>query len=102
MRLLPIAAAVICAIALGGASCTQRDGVVVLPPEKPRLDLPDSRSMEDCDWPLIIKIKSLSQEEAEALIGTNADRLIACYYKHRTLVKFIRTRDDGLSGRAKQ
>lgn len=95
-----IVAAVLCGLALSG--CTWGTRTVVAPPDKPRLDRPDSRSMEDCDWPLIIKIKTLSQEEAEALLGTNADRLIACYYKHRTLVKFIRTRDDGLSGRAQK
>lgn len=100
MKLLPIIGALLCALALAGATCTQRDGVTVLPPEKPRLDRPDSWSMEKCAWPVIPKVRPMSQEDTEALLGANADRQIACIHRHDALVNFIRTRDDGLSGRA--
>jgi hypothetical protein len=100
VKLLAIAAGCVAALALSGCGGSQRDGVTVLPPERPRLDRPDSASMEECAWPIIVKVQSMTQQQVEALLGTNADRLIACFYKHRALVKFIRTRDDGLSGRA--
>jgi hypothetical protein len=101
VRIAPITAVLLCAVSLSGC-WGQRDDVAVLPPEKPRLDRPDSESMADCSWPLVVKVAGMTQQQVEALLGTNADRLIACYYKHRTLVKFIRTRDDGLSGRAQK
>lgn len=95
-----IAIALLCVLALAGASCGERrDNVVVLPPEKPRLDRPDSVSMAACLPSIAVKVRPMTQSEVEALLGGNADRLADCAERQRILAKFIRTRDDGLSGR---
>ncbi len=100
MRVVSIAGAMLCSIALSGASCWQRDGVAVLPPEKPRLDMPDSVSMAPCADPVKLPKGEKTQQELEYYWGLDVDHLIACGAGKGVLVRFIRNRDASLRATA--
>lgn len=68
------------------------------PPPKPRLDQADSALTADCIWPLAARSLTLTQDQLETLLRTNARNQIACWRIHHAFVDFIRNRDGALTG----
>lgn len=98
-RLVSIVLLVGCSLALEGnlGGCGQKEGVVVLPPETPRIDAADAENMRECDWPVAAKPGTKSQDELEALLKLNAWNQIVCWKRHHGLIAFVKNRDDGLT-----
>jgi hypothetical protein len=83
-------------VALAGCATTPKP--VTTPPPKPRITAPSPTAMADCERPLALRDGPLTQQQAENVLGINADHLIECGARHRILANYIRMRDAGLAG----
>jgi hypothetical protein len=72
--------------------------VTATPPDKPRLDRPDSTSMRECTWPMVVKLGRLTRQQVEELLRSNAYNQIDCLKRHHNLIVFVDDRDGGLTG----
>lgn len=98
-RLVPILLLIGCSLVLMGnlGGCGQKDGVVVLPADPPRLDAADSENLRDCAWPATAKPGAKTQDELETLLNANAWNQIVCWKRHHGLIAFVKDRDGGLA-----
>ena len=95
MRLVALSLLV---LLVSACSVSPKPDVTVTPPDKPRLDRPDSSSMRECTWPLMVKLTELTRQQVEELLRSNAYNQIDCLKRHHNLIVFVDDRDGGLTG----
>ncbi|MGG6895819.1 dehydrogenase [Rhizobium sp. BR 315] len=82
-------------LALPACSASTR---FVSPPPTPQLARPDSALTKDCDRPVDVGDKPLSQEETENLWVKDRGALVACRRSKTALRDFYADRDSRLAG----
>ncbi|AGB71042.1 hypothetical protein [Rhizobium tropici] len=71
----------------------------VSPPPAPQLAKPDSALTKDCDAPVNIGDKALTQEQTENLWIPDRKALLECRRRHAALRDFYADRDSRLEGK---
>lgn len=92
--LLAVAAALLGAM-VAGCSTT---GTLLAPPDRPRLDPPDSALTQRCPGPVALPAGEMSQADIERSWSADRRHLIACAGQKAILVDYIAARDNGLAG----
>lgn len=94
MRLIKIPMLVSLLFALPACSASTR---YVSPPPAPRLAQPDSALIKDCDRPVDVGNKVLTQEQAESFWIDDRKALVECRRSKSALRDFYADRDSRLS-----
>ena len=83
-------------LALSLAACSTTG--IVAPPDRPRLDAPDSASMKSCQKPINLPAGEMTQRDIEKYWGLDRSHQIECAKRHKILADYIKKRDAGLTG----
>jgi uncharacterized lipoprotein len=96
-KYIRMAVAALLVLALAACSTTS----IVTPPDRPRLDAPDSVSMKACQKPINLPAGEMTQQDIEKYWGRDRSHQIECAKRHKILADYIRNRDAGLTSTKK-
>lgn len=91
-----IRVAALSAILLALAACSTTG--IATPPDRPRLDAPDSVSLRGCLLPTKLPAGAMTQKDIEKYWGLDRSHQIDCAKRHKILADYIKKRDAGLKG----